>query len=301
MATPPSIKILLTGKNGQIGAELQHALAPLGEVVACGSAECDFSKASQLRELVQRVRPNLIVNAAAYTAVDKAEEEAGLAKTVNADAPAILAEEAKKLHAGLVHFSTDYVFDGSKDGPYTEEDVPQSGNVYGATKAEGDSAVLASGVPHFVFRTTWVYGLRGKNFLLTMQRLARERDELKIVDDQFGAPTWSRSIAQTTANILTQMLDADSGLAAMENASGLYNLSCSGRTSWFGFAQAIIASLELPNPPRLIAIPTSEFPTPAVRPKNSVLSHEKIRNAFGIILPDWADTLKSCLNSAVKD
>ena len=298
--TPPSRKILLTGKDGQVGAELLNALAPLGEVVAFGPAECDLSNAAQLREIVQRVRPDLIVNAAAYTAVDKAEEEADLARAVNADAPAILAEEAKKLNAALVHYSTDYVFDGSKEGPYTEEDDPQPINVYGKTKAEGDSAVLASGIPHFIFRTTWVYGSRGKNFLLTMQRLAGERDELKIVDDQIGAPTWSRTIAQTTANILSQMLEDGGGLPAIQRASGLYNLSCSGQTSWFGFAQAIIESSGMANPPRLIPIPTSEFPRPAPRPKNSVLSHEKMKNAFGIILPDWSGTLKLCLNSSAK-
>ena len=294
--TSPSKKILLIGKNGQVGAELLNALAPLGAVVALGSAECDLSKADQLRETVQRVRPDLIVNAAAYTAVDKAEAEPDLAKAVNADAPAILAEEAKKLNAALVHYSTDYVFDGSKAGPYTEEDDPQPINVYGKTKADGDAAVLTSGIPHFVFRTTWVYGLRGKNFLLTMQRLAGERDELKIVDDQIGTPTWSRTIAQTTANILTQMLEN----GAIQNASGLYNLSCSGQTSWFGFARAIIEPSGLAHPPRLTPIPTAEFPTPAARPKNSVLSHEKMKNAFGILLPDWSDTLKSCLNSSAK-
>jgi dTDP-4-dehydrorhamnose reductase len=258
----------------------------------------DLTQEDRIREKLRDVQPHVIINAAGYTAVDHAEKNPDLALAINGTAPAILAEEAKKLGAALVHYSTDYVFDGEKEEPYTEEDSPNPLCVYGRTKLAGDEAIQSTGLPHLIFRTAWVYGLKGKNFLLTMQRLAKERDELKIVDDQIGSPTWSRTIAQTTANILTQVLPQNSpgDLSRFEQASGLYNLVCDGQTSWFGFAQAILEASSLSHSTKLIPIPTSEYPTPAKRPHNSVLSTEKLKSAFGIAPPAWDVTLKYCLS-----
>jgi dTDP-4-dehydrorhamnose reductase len=291
-------KILLIGKEGQVGGELSSLLRPLGELILCGEKDLDLTQGDRIREKLRDVQPHVIVNAAAYTAVDQAEEESDLAIAINGTAPAILAEEAKKLGAALVHYSTDYVFDGKKEAPYTEEDSPNPLGVYGRTKLAGDEAIQSTGLPHLIFRTAWVYGLKGKNFLLTMQRLAKERDELKIVDDQIGPPTWSRTIAQTTANILTQVLPQNSpgDLSRFEQASGLYNLVCGGQTSWFGFARAILEASSLSQNTKLIPIPTSEYPTPAKRPQSSVLSTEKLRSAFGIAPPAWDVTLKYCLS-----
>jgi dTDP-4-dehydrorhamnose reductase len=293
-----SWKILLIGKEGQVGGELSSLLQPLGELIACGEDDLDLTHEDRIREKIRDIRPHVIVNAAAYTAVDKAEEEPELALAVNGIAPAILAEEAKKLGAALVHYSTDYVFDGEKTGPYTEEDLPNPLGVYGKTKLAGDEAIQSTGLPHFIFRTAWVYGRKGKNFLLTMQRLAQEREELKVVADQIGSPTWCRTIAQTTVNILTQVLPQNSpgDLSHFERASGLYNLVCSGQTSWFGFAKAILETSPSPLDTQLIPIPTSEYPTAAKRPHNSVLSTEKLKSAFGITLPAWEETLKYCLS-----
>jgi dTDP-4-dehydrorhamnose reductase len=291
-------KILLIGKEGQVGGELSSLLQPLGELIVFGEEDLDLTQEDRIREKLRDVQPHVIVNAAAYTAVDQAEDQPDLAMAINGIAPAILAEEAKKLGAALVHYSTDYVFDGEKQEPYTEKDLPNPLGVYGRTKLAGDEAIQFTSLPHFIFRTSWVYGLKGKNFLLTMQRLAKERDELKIVDDQIGAPTWSRTIAQTTANVLTQVLPQSSpgDLSRFEQASGLYNLVCGGKTSWFGFAQAILEASSLSQNTKLIPIPTSEYPTPAKRPKNSVLSTEKLKSAFGIAPPDWDITLKYCLS-----
>ena len=291
-------KILLIGKGGQVGGELSSLLEPFGELITCGKEDLDLTQADRIREKLRDVQPHVIVNAAAYTAVDQAEKEPDLALAINGTAPAILAEEAKKLGAALVHYSTDYVFDGEKQEPYTEEDSPNPLGVYGKTKLAGDEAIQSAGLPHLIFRTAWVYGLTGKNFLLTIQRLAKERDELKVVDDQIGPPTWSRTIAQTTANILTQVLPRNSpgDLSGFERASGLYNLVCGGQTSWFGFAQAILEASSLSQNIKLIPIPTSEYPAPAKRPKNSTLSTEKLRSAFGIVPPSWDVTLKYCLS-----
>ena len=197
-------KILLTGKNGQVGWELERSLQPLGQVIAFDRSGLDLASPDSIRAVIREVKPELIVNPAAYTAVDKAESEPDLAMAVNGVAPGIIAEEAKRLGAALIHYSTDYVFDGTKAEPYTEDDVPKPINVYGKTKLAGEQAVQAIGVPHLIFRTSWVYGMRGKNFLLTILRMAKEKDELRIVDDQFGAPTWSRMIAETTAQVLAQ-------------------------------------------------------------------------------------------------
>lgn len=299
---PPSSanawKILLIGKGGQVGGELSSLLRPFGELIMFGEEDLDLTQEDRIREKLREVQPHVIVNAAAYTAVDKAEEEPDLALAVNANAPAVLAEEAKKLGAALVHYSTDYVFDGEKQEPYTEEDSPNPLGVYGRTKLAGDEAIRSAGLPHLIFRTAWVYGLKGKNFLLTIQRLANERDELKIVDDQIGSPTWSRTIAQVTANVLTQILPQNSpgDITRFEQVSGLYNLVCGGQTSWFGFAQAILEASSSSQNTKLTPIPTSEYPTPAKRPKNSILSTEKLRSAFGIAPPSWDRALKYCLN-----
>ena len=281
-----------------MGGQLSALLQPLGKLVTFGEDDLDLTQADRIRETLREVRPQVIVNAAAYTAVDKAEEEAELAQAVNATAPAILAEEAKRQGAALVHFSTDYVFDGNKPGPYTEEDAPNPLSVYGRTKLAGDEAIQSAGPPHLIFRTGWVYGLQGKNFLLTIQRLAKERDELKIVDDQVGSPTWCRTIAQITANVLSQVLPEHSpgDLSRFEQASGLYNLVCTGKTSWFGFAKAIVEASPTTRDTKLIPIPTSEYPTAARRPANSVLATEKLRSAFGITPPAWDITLNYCLS-----
>ncbi|MBS3902479.1 MAG: dTDP-4-dehydrorhamnose reductase [Dethiobacter sp.] len=286
-------RILLTGKNGQVGWELRHALTTLGEVVALDREQLDLANPDQIRKRVRDIKPDLIVNAAAYTAVDKAEEEAELAMAVNGIAPGILAEEAKKLNALIVHFSTDYVFDGSKTTPYTEEDVPNPINVYGRTKFFGEQAIQAVGTPYLILRTSWVYGLRGKNFLLTILRLSRERSELKIVDDQIGAPTWSRTIAEATAGILS------TGHLSLSANTAVYHLTASGKTSWYEFAKAILA-LD-PNPTEqvcqnLVPIPTSEYPTPARRPAYSVLSNAKLEAAFGVKLPYWEEGLTRALS-----
>lgn len=288
----------MIGKDGQIGGELSTFLRPLGEMILCGEEDLDLTQGNRIRKKLRDVQPHIIVNAAAYTAVDKAEEESDLAMAINGTAPAILAEEAKKLGAAVVHYSTDYVFDGKKQEPYTEEDSPSPLGTYGLTKLAGDEAIQSTGSPHLIFRTAWVYGLKGKNFLLTIQRLAKEQDDLKIVDDQIGSPTWSRTIAQTTANVLTQVLSQNSpgNLSHFEQASGLYNLVCSGQTSWFGFAQAILEASSLPQDTKLTPIPTSEYPTLAKRPQKCVLSTEKLRLIFDTTLPAWDATLRHCLD-----
>lgn len=288
-------KILLTGVNGQVGWELRRSLAPLGQVVAMDSRALDLSDGAAIRRVVTELRPRLIVNPAAYTAVDKAEAELESARAVNAVAPGVLAETAKQCRAILVHYSTDYVFDGSKDGPYLEDDAPNPLNVYGSTKLEGEEAIRASGVRHLILRTSWVYGTRGGNFLLTMQRLMKERPELKIVDDQIGAPTWSRMIAETTALILAQCLSPARG-ADRPEPWGTYHLTCGGATSWYGFASAIA---ELGGySTRLTPIPTADYPTPARRPANSRLDNGKLARVFGLWLPDWREALKLCLDRA---
>jgi len=276
-------RILLTGKNGQIGWELQRTLDALGEVTALGRAEMDLSKADAVRARIREIKPDIIVNAAAYTAVDKAESEPDLAMAINGVAPGIMAEEAKRLGALLVHYSTDYVFDGTKSSPYTEEDSPNPLSVYGKTKLAGERAIAASGADYLILRTSWVYSTRGKNFVLTILRLAAERPELKVVGDQQGAPTWARDIAATTARVLDEP----------KERFGLFHLSASGATSWFGFATEILRISGQTTPVR--SIPSSEFPSPAARPANSVLDNSKFRTSFGLELPAWQSSLKQCL------
>ena len=276
-----------------MGWELQRTLAPLGEVVAADRNCLDLADTSSIRRAVDAIAPDLIVNPAAYTAVDKAESEPDLAHAINAAAPGELAQAAAARGIPLVHFSTDYVFDGRKPTPYTEADAPNPLGVYGATKLAGEQAVQRAGAPHLILRTSWVYGLRGRNFLLTMQRLLRERDTLAVVDDQFGAPTWSRLIAEATALVIARWLDRPDQTAT----SGIYHLSCGGRTSWHGFSAAILAHLASTDESlaRLTAIPTSGYPTPAARPANSQLDCGKLAATFGVRLPDWESALALCL------
>jgi len=284
------LRILLTGVNGQVGWELQRTLAPLGEVIAADRSVLDLADTAGIRHRVAAIAPDLIVNPAAYTAVDKAESEPELAHAINADAPGELAA----CGIPLVHFSTDYVFDGRKAGAYTEDDTPNPLGVYGASKLAGEKAVVRAGIPHLILRTSWVYGLRGRNFLLTMQRLARERESLSVVDDQFGAPTWSRLIAEATALTIARWLERTDRTAT----SGLYHLSCGGCTSWHGFTAAILAHLAQTDSKlaKLSAIPTSGYPTPAARPANSQLDCGKLAATFGVRLPDWENALGLCLD-----
>lgn len=286
------MKIFLTGARGQVGWELQRTLATLGTVTAPTRQQLDLTDASALRRYLRELQPDLIVNPAAYTAVDKAETEPELAHAANALAPAIMAEEAAALGAAMVHYSTDYVFDGSKDGAYVETDPTNPLGVYGKTKLEGEQAVIASGIPHLILRTSWVYGLRGGNFLLTMQRLFKERDQLNIVADQFGAPTWARMIAEATAQILVQK-----PFSPERNAPGIYHLTNRGTTNWHAFASAILAKTTLADSKQIVLnpIPASQYPTPAQRPVNSVLAGDKLHTTFGIALPDWEIALELCM------
>ena len=304
-------RILVTGKNGQVGFELLRSLSGQGEVIAVGRDEMDLSDPDSIRRAVREIRPDLIVNAAAYTAVDQAEAEPELAFAINGTAPGILAEEAKRLGAALIHYSTDYVFDGTKTSPWTEDDVPRPLSVYGSTKLAGERAIQAVDVPHLILRTSWVYGARGKNFLLTVLRLAKERDELSIVDDQIGAPTWCREIARATADILKRLGYGQAGFAsACAERRGIYNVTAAGQTSWHGFTAAILANaaslrpidaaLALDRVPALKPIPTEQYPLPAARPRYSVLANAKLRGAFGVAMPDWKASLAECMSSAAR-
>jgi dTDP-4-dehydrorhamnose reductase len=289
--------ILLTGASGQVGWELQRSLATLGRVIAPGHGEFDLARPETLSSALRDIKPDLIVNPAAYTAVDKAESEQELAYAINAEAPGVLAKEAARRGISLVHFSTDYVFDGTQFAAYAETDAPNPLGVYAASKLAGEEAVQASGADHLILRTSWVYGLRGKNFLLTMQRLAREREKLAVVADQFGAPTWSRSIAEATAQMLALWLSPGATADDRKRLSGIYHMSCAGRTSWHGFAGAILENMQGrgEKTAKLKAISTAEYPTPAHRPANSVLSNEKLQRSFGISLPAWDQALALCL------
>lgn len=287
------MKILLTGKTGQVGYELERSLQGLGEVVAVDRAQMDLSDLDQVRAVIRAVKPDLIVNPAAYTAVDKAESEPELAMRINGEAPGVMAEEAKALGAAMIHYSTDYVFDGTKTTPYVETDATRPINVYGATKLAGEQAIQAAGIPHLILRTSWVYGMRGKNFLLTVLRLAQERDELRIVADQHGAPTWCRTIADTTAHIVTQARVAADPLAWLRERSGTYHLTSQGDTTWHGFARAILAHETVKTQPRLSAIATSDYPLPASRPQHSVMSCQRLIETF-CQLPDWQLALGLC-------
>jgi dTDP-4-dehydrorhamnose reductase len=284
------MKILLLGKNGQLGWELQRSLAPLGEVVACGRAEADLAKLPDLRALVRKISPQVIVNAAAFTAVDKAESEPDPAFLINGEAVDLLAEEARHLNAWFIHYSTDYVFDGTKKEPYLETDATAPLGIYGKSKLSGEEAIRASGCRHLILRTSWVYAARGNNFIKTILRLAGERDELKVVFDQIGAPTSAELLADVTACCLYR-LQYDATFASQHG--GTYHLVASDSTSWHGFAQFVLDEA-LRHGVRLratsenvLAIPTSEYPLPAKRPSNSRLATQKISSIFGLELPSW--------------
>ena len=299
----PAGPILLLGAAGQIGWELARTLAPLGPVVALSRAEIDLASAEAIRDRVRTTAPGLIVNAAAYTAVDRAEREPDLATAVNGTAPGVLAEEAKRLRVPLVHYSTDYVFDGrppaGADGaarPYVESDPAAPINVYGLSKLAGEQAIRAVAPIHLILRTSWIYAARGRNFLDTMRRLAAERDEVRVVADQTGGPTWARMVAEATAQILAATWGA-AGPDGLADRGGTYHLSASGATSWHGFAAAIFAAMAASGArvPRLTAITTADYPTPAARPAYSVLDGSALACAFGLALPPWPDQLALCL------
>lgn len=286
-------RFLVAGRNGQVGWELQRALAPLGEVVAPDRASLDLADPDSIRNAIRGVKPAVIVNAAAYTAVDKAEAEPGLAMQVNGIAPGIMAEEARRADALLVHYSTDYVFDGTRDGPYAEDDRPNPLSAYGRTKLAGEESIRAAGAAHLIFRTSWVYAARGHNFVRTMLRLGRERHELRIVNDQTGAPTWARSIADMTARVLA----ADRKRA--RDHGGLYHYTAAGAVTWYGFAQAIfretVATRAGFQAPALVPITTAEYPLPARRPANSRLDCARLRATFGVTPQPWEEMLRECL------
>lgn len=287
MAAGDSLRILLTGASGQIGWELARALAPLGRVVAPDSAQLDLCRPETIRRWLEEVRPQLVVNAAAYTAVDKAEEEPDAAMAINGHAPGIMGEAARRTGAVVIHYSTDYVFDGTKNSPYRESDPVNPINVYGRTKLAGEQALAASGAQYIVFRTSWIYGLRGKNFLLSIRKLASERKNLAVVDDQIGAPTWCRLTAEATAQAIAKF---GTGLGEVP---GVYNLSCQDQTSWYGFAKAILELYpDLNTAVDLRPIPSSEYATAARRPGYSVLDGQKLWDIFGLELPAWRHALK---------
>lgn len=301
--------ILLTGKNGQVGRELSRTLPALGNLIAVGRDELDLSKPEEIRDLIRKINPQLIVNAAAYTAVDKAESEESLANAINGEAPGIMAEEAKKLGAALVHYSTDYIFAGLKTTPYNENDAPNPQSAYGRTKLQGEKAIQQVGVDHLIFRTAWVYAREGKNFLLTILRLATQREELRIVSDQIGAPTSSYEIAAATTQILAELFSHEKRQHPLAKVSGTYHMTAAGETSWAGFAEAILEHARS-NPPtapwyaaatnnlpliakRVVSITTAEYPTPARRPAYSVLSNQSLAETFHTHLPDWRVQLRS--------
>jgi len=298
------MKILLTGKTGQVGYELERSLQGLGEIIAFDRTQMDLTNLNQVRDIIRTVQPDLIINPAGYTNVDKAESEPDLAMRINGEAPAVMAEEAQKLGAAMIHYSTDYVFDGTKTTPYTEDDATCPINAYGRTKLAGEQAIQAAGIPHLILRTSWVYGTRGKNFLLTILRLAQERDELRIVSDQRGAPTWCRTIADTTAHIVARLNPSpverrteNSGARIMhdvwKNRSGLYHLTAQGQTTWYGFTKAILEHPSVVKKPIVTPITSEDYPMPTRRPGNSMLSSERLISQF-CSLPSWESALRLC-------
>ena len=298
--TPP--KILLLGKNGQVGWELQRSLAALGNLTAldrhsthyCG----DLADLKGIADTVRSLRPDIIVNAAAHTAVDRAESEPELARALNALAPGVLADESEKIGAWLVHYSTDYVFDGSGSQPWQESDSTAPLSTYGSSKLEGERRIQAANARHLVFRTSWVYAARGGNFAKTMLRLAKERDQLTVINDQFGAPTGAELLADVTALALRCALSAPS-------LAGIYHLAAAGETTWYGYAQTVLAHAQQAGialkagPEAVIAVPTTAFPTPAQRPLNSRLNTQKLQTAFGLTLPDWQIGVTRMLNETL--
>jgi dTDP-4-dehydrorhamnose reductase len=288
---------MLFGGTGQVGWELQRTLASLGRLLTVDRAAADLEDPLAIREAIRQVRPDIIVNAAAYTAVDRAESEPDRAMRINGVAPGVMAEEAKRTHALFVHYSTDYVFDGLASRPYTEEDRAQPLTAYGMSKLAGDEAVLATGATAYILRVAWVYSMRGSNFLRTIRRLAEERDELRIVADQYGSPTWARCIAETTATLIRVATDRRAKMEG-EARTGVYHMAAPDHTTWYDFARAIVSGLKPPSdraPARVTPIPTGEYPTPAKRPSWSVLDSAKLQETFGVALPPWETQLARCL------
>ncbi|TWE01433.1 dTDP-4-dehydrorhamnose reductase [Pseudomonas sp. AG1028] len=287
------MKILLLGQHGQVSRELQWLLESRHELIVLGREQLDLADIDNLREAVRRLQPELIINAAAHTAVDAAESEPEAAFAINAVAPGVLAEEAAALDAPLIHYSTDYVFDGSKASAYIEEDAPNPLSVYGRSKLAGEQAIATVGGKHLILRTSWVYSLHGRNFLLTMQRLLQEREQLSVVADQVGAPTWAGSIAAATVQLIERWQKQQTA------TWGIYHFSARGETSWFGFAEAIAAQLQAQGKTiaQLKPIATTEYPTPARRPLNSRLDCSRLERDWGVRLPDWHDGLLECLNT----
>lgn len=285
------MRVLISGQHGQVSRELQRRLGGVGELIVLGRDQLDLAQPEQIRQQVQKVRPDLIINAAAHTAVDLAESEPETAFAINAVAPGIFAEEALKLGIPLIHYSTDYVFDGMKVGPYNEDDTPNPLGVYGKSKLAGERAITDVQGKHLILRTSWVYSAHGRNFLLTMQRLLQERPEVRIVADQIGAPTWAGTIANSTLALIERW---QAGTAA---TWGTYHLTAQGETSWFGFAQAIGEALRQQAKPcaNLLPIPSSDYPTPAARPLNSCLDCSRLQREWGVSQPDWQIALRECL------
>lgn len=296
------MKILITGKNGQLGFELERALAPLGEIVAVGHAECDLSNAEAIRALVRRIAPDVIVNPAAYTAVDKAESDSAAAFAVNAEAPRVLGEEAARLGAFMVHYSTDYVFDGRKDGAYSENDVPNPQSVYGHTKLAGECALADANPRHLILRTSWVVGRHGGNFAKTVLRLAADRDCLTVVADQFGAPTSAALLADLTAHLVLR----HAGNGSKPFPYGTYHVVAAGETNWCDYARFVIAEALTAGKPlkatldNVYPLTTAQYPTPAKRPANSRLNTTHFRNTFGLCLPDWQEGVRHVLQQILK-
>ncbi|WP_028202136.1 dTDP-4-dehydrorhamnose reductase [Paraburkholderia nodosa] len=286
--------ILVTGVNGQVGFELLRSLQGLGRVVPCDRSTLNLSDLERVRDFVRDLKPSLIVNPAAYTAVDKAETDIEAARRLNVDVPRVFAEEAARAGGALIHYSTDYVYDGAKSSVYVETDATNPQNVYGETKLEGERAIAATGCAHLVLRTSWVYGRRGKNFLQTMLKLGGERKELRVVADQIGAPTWAKTIAAATSHIVAQGAAADD-IDWWVRRSGVYHLTSAGATSWHGFAEAMFAAAMGVEAPTVLPIPASDYPTPAKRPANSRMSLNKLTEVFGLRMPDWHDALRLCL------
>jgi dTDP-4-dehydrorhamnose reductase len=293
------MRIAVTGTSGQVGHELARLLDGEVELVALDRRRLDLGSVDSISQVLHEVRPDVLINAAAYTAVDKAEAERDLAFAINATAPGVMAECMRRVGGVFVHYSTDYVFDGTKPQPYVEDDRTAPLNVYGASKLAGEKAVIESGAAHLIFRTTWIYDLRGRNFLNTVRRLAAERPELRIVADQFGAPTWSRWVARATAQAVRKCCGSDAARERVRSEwSGVYHLTAGGRTSWHGFACAIVDALtrkRVAPPVPVIPIGAAEYPTPAARPANSVLSNEKVRRVLGVEQVEWRTQLEECL------
>jgi dTDP-4-dehydrorhamnose reductase len=300
---PPGGRILLTGTTGQVGGELVKLLAGLGEVVAPTRVEMDLADADSVRETIRKVRPRWIVNPGAYTAVDKAESEPALAYAINAEAVKVMGEEARAIGAGVIHFSTDYVFDGTGDVPYRETDATGPVSVYGASKLAGERALAESGAGHLIFRTSWVYGGVGKNFLLTILKLAREREVLRVVGDQHGTPTWSRNLAEMTMRVIGRCEAAAQGrelINVLAEVGGVYHAAGAGESTWYGFAaEAVRLQREAEPETRFAeveAITTAEYPTPAKRPRNSRMNCSKLAEGFGWTMMDWQESLRKVLS-----